>query len=277
NDAGKAAVNQGMYSVMWAQDGTIIDDLVCFRLGENHFRWVVNVTKTEEDYHHILNCALGMDVKVGNISSDTALLALQGPASLEGMGRITKADLSSLQYYWLVQTTIDPEDAEVPVIISRTGYTGERGYEIMVDRDRAPWVWDALLAAGQPLGIEPHGVAARESLRTEAGYLLNGNDMDAATNPYEAGLGWVVKLSKDFVGKDALVKIKAAGVRRRMVGLEVDGPCTIRNGYSILKNGKEVGRVSSGPLSAALTGRNLGLGYVATEHADAGTELEIEI
>jgi len=277
NDASRLAVNQAMYSVMCGQDGNVIDDLVCFRLGEMHFRWVVNVTKTDEDYHHIVKHAHGMDVKVSNISTDTALMALQGPASLEALQRITKADLSSLQYYWLVQTTIHTEHAEVPVIISRTGYTGERGYEIMVDRDRAPWVWDALLAAGQPLGIEPHGVAARESLRTEAGYLLNGNDMDAATNPYEAGLGWVVKLSKDFVGKDALVKIKAAGVRRRMVGLEVDGPCTIRNGYSILKNGKEVGRVSSGPLSAALTGRNLGLGYVVTEHAGAGTELEIEI
>jgi aminomethyltransferase len=276
NDAGKLAVNQAMYSVMCAQDGSIIDDLVCFRLGENHFRWVVNVTKTEEDYHHILKCALGMDVKVSNISSDTALVALQGPASLEVLQRITKADLSSLQYYRLVQTTIHTEHAEVPVIVSRTGYTGERGYEIMVDRDRAPWVWIALLVAGQPLGIEPHGVAARESLRTEAGYLLNGNDMDSATNPYEVGLGWTVKLDKDFVGKDALVKINAAGVRRKLVGLEVDGPCTIRHGYPLLKNGKEIGRVTSGPLSAALTGRNLGLGYVATEHAGVGTELEIE-
>jgi glycine cleavage system T protein (aminomethyltransferase) len=262
--------------VMCAQDGSIIDDLVCFRLGENHFRWVVNVTKTEEDYHHILKHALGMDVKVSNISSDTALVALQGPTSLEVLQRITKADLSSLQYYRLVQTTIHTEHAEVPVIISRTGYTGERGYEIMVDRDRAPWVWNALLAAGQPLGIEPHGVAARESLRTEAGYLLNGNDMDSATNPYEVGLGWTVKLDKDFVGKDALAKINAAGVRRKLVGLEVDGPCTIRHGYPVLENGKQVGRVTSGPLSAALTGRNLGLGYVATEHAGVGTELEIE-
>jgi aminomethyltransferase len=277
NDAGKLAVNQAMYSLMCAPNGNVIDDLVCLRLGETHFRWVVNVTKTDEDYHHILKHAHGMDVKVSNISTDTALMALQGPASLEALQRITKADLSSLQYYRLVQTTIHSEHAEVPAIISRTGYTGERGYEIMVDGDRARWVWNALLVAGKPLGIEPHGVAARESLRTEAGYLLNGNDMDAATNPYEAGLGWVVKLSKDFVGRDALVKIKNAGVRRKLVGLEVGGPCTIRNGCSIFKNGKQVGRVTSGPLSPALTGRNVGLCYVATEHAGAGTELEVEI
>jgi aminomethyltransferase len=277
NDASKLGVDQAMYSVMCGEDGCVIDDLVCLRLGENHFRWVVNVTKTDEDYHHILRHAHGMNVKVNNISSDTALMALQGPKSLEVLQRIAKADLSNLPYYSLVQTTIHTKDAEVPVIVSRTGYTGERGYEIMVDRDRAPWVWDELLAVGAPLGIEPHGVAARESLRTEAGYLLNGNDMDSKTNPYEAGLGWVVKLAKEFVGKEALTKIKAAGVRRKMVGLEVEGPLTIRNGYPIFKGGREVGRVTSGPLSAAVTGRNLGLGYVATEHSAAGTDLEIEI
>lgn len=277
NDASKLAVNQAMYSAMCSEDGNVIDDLVCMRLGENHFRWVVNVTRTEEDYHHILRHAHGLDVKVSNVSTDTALMALQGPKSLEVLQRITKADLSSLQYYWLAQTTIHTEHAEVPVIISRTGYTGERGYEIMVDRDRAPWVWDELLKVGRPLGIEPHGVAARESLRTEAGYLLNGNDMDRTTNPYEAGLGWVVKLSKDFIGKESLAKIKAAGVRRKMVGLEVEGPLTIRNGHAIYKNGKEIGQVRSGPLSVALTGRNLGLGYVAAEHADTGSDLEIEI
>ena len=135
-----------------------------------------------------------MNVEVRNISIDTALLALQGPASREVLQRITKADLAPLKYYWLTQTVIHTEHAEVPCMISRTGYTGELGYEIMVARDLAPWVWDALLMAGRPLGIVSQGVAARESLRTEAGYLLNGNDMDAQTNPFEAGLGWVVKL-----------------------------------------------------------------------------------
>ena len=277
NDASKLAVNQALYSAMCAEDGNVIDDLVCFRLGENHFRWVVNVTRTEEDYHWVLKHAQGMDVKVNNISTDTALIALQGPASLEVLQRITKADLSTLPYYWLAQTTIHTEHAEVPCIISRTGYTGERGYEIMIERDLAPWVWDELLMAGRPLGITPHGVAARESLRTEAGYLLNGNDMDKQTNPYEAGLGWVVKLSKDFIGKEALAKIKAAGVSRKMVGLEVEGPHTIRHGYPIYRNGKAVGTVTSGPLSTHLTGRNLGLGYVSSDSAENGTALEIEV
>src|SRR6185436_8652952 len=183
NDASRLAVDQALYSVMCDERGIVIDDLVCYRLAADRFVWVVNVTKTDEDYQWVLKHAQGMDVKVSNISTDTALLALQGPESREALQRIARAVLSSLKYYWLAQTSVHTRHAEVPCIISRTGYTGERGYEIMVARDLAPWVWDELLMAGRPLGIEPQGVAARESLRTEAGYLLNGNDMDAQTNP----------------------------------------------------------------------------------------------
>ncbi len=277
NDAAKLSDNQALYSVMCTENGMVIDDLVCFRLAADHFRWVVNVTKTDQDYQWVLRHSRAMNVKVSNISTDTALLALQGPESREALQRITQADLSTLQYYWLVQTTIHTEHADVPCIISRTGYTGDRGYEIMVARDLAPWIWDALLMAGRPLGIVPHGVAARESLRTEAGYLLNGNDMDPETNPFEAGLGWVVKLSKDFLGNEALARIKANGVSRKLVGLEMEGHLTIRNGYRIYRNGKEIGRVTSGPLSASLSGRNLGLGYVGIDHAEIGTEIEVHV
>ena len=277
NDAGKLAVNQALYSAMCDERGILLDDLVCFRLGPDHFVWVVNVTKTDDDHQWVLKHAQGMNVEVRNISIDTALLALQGPASREVLQRITKADLAPLKYYWLTQTVVHTEHAEVPCMISRTGYTGELGYEIMVARDLAPWVWDALLMAGRPLGIVSQGVAARESLRTEAGYLLNGNDMDGQTNPFEAGLGWVVKLAKEFIGRDALAQIAAKGVSRKMVGLEIDGPRTIRNGYRIYRNGKEVGQVTSGPLSAGLIGRNCGLGYVATADAAIGTEVEVDI
>ena len=277
NDAGKLAVNQALYSAMCDEDGNVLDDLVCLRLAADHFIWVVNVTKTDADYQWVLKHAQGMDVEVSNVSTDTALMALQGPESREVLQRITKADLGTLKYYWLTQTVIHAGHSEVPCIISRTGYTGERGYEIMVARDLAPLIWDELLMAGRPLGIVPAGVAARESLRTEAGYLLNGNDMDGQTNPIEAGLGWVVKLSKDFIGRDALVRLEANGVSRKMVGLEIDGPRTIRNGYKIYRNGKEIGRVTSGPLSPSLIGRNGGLGYVATGDAKAGTEIEVDI
>jgi aminomethyltransferase len=277
NDAGKLAVNQALYSVMCDETGAILDDLVCYRLGADHFVWVVNVTRTDENYQWVQKHAHGMDVRVSDISTGTGLLALQGPESREVLQRITRADLLPLKYYWLTQTTVHTEHAEVPCMISRTGYTGERGYEIMVARELAPRVWDELLMAGRPLGIVPHGVAARESLRTEAGYLLNGNDIDARTNPFETGLEWVVKLSKDFIGRDALARIKANGVSRRLVGLEVQGPATIRNGYRIRRNGQEIGKVTSGPLSVSLAGRNLGLGCVRAEHALIGTELEVDV
>jgi aminomethyltransferase len=277
NDAARLAVNQVLYSALCNAEGGIVDDLVCYRLGADHFVWVVNVTKTDEDYQWVLRHAHGMDVQVKNVSTGTALMALQGPNSREVLQRITRADLSSLRYYWLVQTGICTRHGEIPCLISRTGYTGERGYEIMVSRDLAPWIWDELLLVGQPLGIMEHGVAARESLRTEAGYLLNGNDMDAGTNPYEAGIGWVVKLDTDFIGRDALVRIKAEGVRRRMVGLEVEGPLTMRHGCPIFRGGHEVGKVTSGPLPAQIAGRNLGLGYIGAAHAAAGTDIEIEI
>ena len=277
NDAGRLAVNQALYSAMCDERGILLDDLVCYRLAADHFVWVVNVTKTDEDYQWVLRHARGMDVRVSNLSTDTALLALQGPLSREALQRVAQADLSSLKYYWLTQTVVHTRHAEVPCIISRTGYTGEHGYEIMVARDLAPWVWDELLLAGRPLGIVPSGVAARESLRTEAGYLLNGNDMDAQTNPIEAGLEWVVKPAKAFIGREALARIKAEGVARKLVGLEVQGHRTIRNGYPILSGGQQVGKVTSGPLSPDLCGRNLGLGYVVTARAAIGTELEIAV
>ena len=277
NDAGKLANNQALYSVMCDDNGMVLDDLVCLRLADDHFIWVVNVTKTDADYQWVLKHAQGLNVEVSNVSTDTALMALQGPESREVLQRITKADLASLKYYWFTQTVVHTGHAEVPCIISRTGYTGERGYEIMVARDLAPWVWDELLLAGRPLGIVPAGVAARESLRTEAGYLLNGNDMDGETNPMEAGLGWTVKLSKDFIGRDALVRIKANGAGRKMVGLEIEGTRTIRNGCRIYRNGKETGTVTSGPLSPGLSGRNVGLGYVQSDDAEIGTEIEVDI
>ena len=278
NDAGKLAVNQALYSVMCDERGSVIDDLVCFRLEADRFFWVVNVTKTDEDFRWVLKHAAGMDVAVRNLSTDTALMALQGPESREVLQRITKADLSTLRYYWLTPTTIYTGRAEVPCIVSRTGYTGELGYEIMAAKDHAAWVWDELLMVGRPLGILAAGVAARESLRTEAGYLLNGNDMDGVTNPFEAGLGWTVKFSKDFIGKAALDEIRKKGVARRLVGIEVQARLTVRHGYPILKDGAQIGRVTSGPLWApAADDRSLGLGYVSVEHSKAGTELEVEI
>jgi aminomethyltransferase len=277
NDAGKLAVNQVLYSAMCDEKGDVIDDLLCYRLAADHFIWVVNVTKTDSDFQWVLKHANGMDVEIRNISTDTALLALQGPSSRETLQRIAKVDLSTLKYYWIARTTLHTRHAEVPCMVSRTGYTGEHGYEIMVARDLAPLVWDELLSVGQPLGIMEHGVAARESLRTEAGYLLNGNDMDGKTNPFEAGIGWAVKLNKDFIGSDALRRVQNGPLRRQIVGLEAMGDITIRKGYRIFRDGQDIGETTSGPISRPIAGRNLGLGYVMPDCAAVGTELEFEI
>ncbi len=279
NDAARLSVNQCLYTVMCDDNGYIIDDLVCFRLGEQRFLWVVNVPKTDIDFQWIINHAQGMDVTVRNLSSELALLALQGPYASEVLQRVTKADLSKMPYYWCEQTVISTETMEVPCIVSRTGYTGERGFEICCSRDLATLVWNEFLLVGRPLGIVPHGVAARESTRTEAGYLLNGNDMDDKTYPYEVGVGWIVKFSKDFVGKEALLKVRESGVRRRLVGLEIRAADTMRYGCPIYKDGRRVGHVTSGLLSPALLNRDvsLGLGFVATEHSAVGTDVEIEI
>jgi aminomethyltransferase len=279
NDAARLSVNQCLYTVMCDEHGYIIDDLVCFRLAEQRFLWVVNVPKTDIDFQWVIKHAQGMDVSVRNLSSELALLALQGPYASEVLQRITETDLSMMSYYWCAQTVISTQTTEVPCIISRTGYTGERGFEICVSRDLATLVWNELLLVGRPLGIVPHGVAARESTRTEAGYLLNGNDMDEKTYPYEVGVGWVVKLSKDFVGKQALLRVRESGVERKLIGLEIRPPHTMRFGYPIYKDGRRIGHVTSGPLSPALLNRDasLGLGFVAAEHSAVGSELEIEI
>ena len=239
NDASRLDVNQALYTVMCNEDGHVIDDLVCLRLAEDRFIWVVNVTKTDEDYQWVLKHAEDFDVHVRNLSTDLALMALQGPYSSEVLQKVTKADLSGMRYYRLEETVIMTQAMEMPCIVSRTGYTGERGYEICVSRDLAPHLWQELIRAGRPLGILPHGVAARESARTEAGYLLNGNDMDDNTSPYEVGLGWVVKLDGDFIGRDALARVAEQGARRILVGLEVEGCHTIRHGYPILKGGRK--------------------------------------
>lgn len=279
NDATRLSVNQGLYTVMCNERGHIIDDLVCFRLAPDRFLWVVNVPKIDEDFQWIMRHAQGLEVSVRNLSSELALIALQGPYSAEVLQRVTRADLSKMRYYWCEQTMISVGTMDVPCIVSRTGYTGERGYEICVSCDLARFVWERLLLVGRPLGAIPHGVAARESTRTQAGYLLNGNDMDGRTNPYEVGLGWVVKPEKDFIGKEALRRVLAAGVERKLVGLEVGAVHALRYGQPIYKSGKEIGRVTSGPLSPRLLNReaSCGLGFVAAAHSSIGTELEIAV
>lgn len=277
NDVNKLDVNGVLYSVMCNEEGNIIDDFICYKLEEDHFLWVVNVTKTDEDLQWILKHAAGMDVEVTNVTCRKALMAIQGPNSRDILQKLTKTDLSQMKYFSLAKTVMFVQGVEVPCVISRTGYTGSLGYEIYCDREHATRVWEELILVGKPLGILPGGVAARESLRTEVGLLLNGNDMSEKNNPYEVNFGWLVALNTDFIGKEALVKISKEELTDKLVGFEIEENNTVRSGYPIFKGGKEIGSVTSGPLSRNLVGRNLGMGFVPVEHSAVGTELKIHV
>lgn len=280
----KLTDGKAMYSAFCNEQGHVTDDMVLMRLAADRFLMVVNVTMVEKDFQWVLARArdLGtLDVEVCDVSCATALMALQGPYARDTLQKVTRAKLDTIPYYSVVETEIATLGGGViPCVISRTGYTGELGFEICVARDGAPFIWEELMRVGQPFGIMGHGVAARESLRTEAGLLLNGNDMDGKTTPYEAGIGWTVDLNIDFVGKKALVTAKAAGPAKCMVGLVLDGMPTMRHGYAVYEHpegGNSVGTVTSGPLGCALTGKSLGLAYVRPELAKPGQDLYVDI
>lgn len=267
-----------MYSAFCDDNGHVLDDLVLMRLEENRWLMVVNVTMIEQDYQWIISHNDFKDATVSNVSTDMALLALQGPFSRETLQIICAANLSGMDYYTCRETQIATlEGGIVPCVVSRTGYTGELGFEICCERQYAPLIWRRLMVVGRPFGIMGQGVAARESLRTEAGLLLNGNDMDGKVTPYEAGIDWLVDMDHDFLGKDALQKALVAGPSRKMVGLVLKGRPTMRNGYRIFLGKEQIGTVTSGPINPELAGASLGLGYVRPDLAVPGQELQVEI
>lgn len=267
-----------MYSAICDDDGHVMDDLVLMRLESDRWLMVVNVTMIEKDYQWIIRHNDFSNATVVNVSTDMALMALQGPFSRETLQQICAGDLSSMDYYSVMETEIATREGGIcPCVVSRTGYTGEIGFEICCERELAPFIWRELMRAGRPFGVMGQGVAARESLRTEAGLLLNGNDMDGRATPYEAGIGWLVNFDHDFIGRDALLKAKEAGPKRKMVGLELDGKPTMRHGYRVFKGTEQAGTVTSGPISPELAGKSLGLAYVKPEFSQPGQQLEVEI
>ncbi|MCX7929509.1 MAG: glycine cleavage system aminomethyltransferase GcvT [Chlorobi bacterium] len=274
NDASKLAVGKAHYSAMCNEQGGIVDDLLVYRLGEEHFMLVVNGACEEKDWQWILTHARSFDVELRNASDEISLLAVQGPRSIDALQPITPVELSTVPYYSFVEGTL----AGVPMILSRTGYTGEVGFELYFRGDEriATSVWNAIMEAGAPFGIEPVGLGARDTLRLEKGYCLYGNDIDETTTPLEAGLGWITKLQKgDFIGRTALMVQKERGIERKLIGFIVESERFIpRNGYGIAHAGKSVGRVTSGSISPSL-GVPIGMGYVPIELAEPGTTIEI--
>lgn len=271
NDASKLEVGQAQYSAMCYESGGVVDDLLVYRFTDRYML-VVNASNREKDLEWVQSHAAPFDVEVEDASDRTALLAIQGPRAREVLGPLAGIDLESVRYYRFAEGEV----AGVPAVISGTGYTGEDGFELYLDADDAVGVWRALLTEGKGVGLVPAGLGARDSLRLEMGYALYGHELDEEHTPLEAGLGWITKLGKgDFVGRDALVGQKEAGVGRRLVGLVTTERGFPRAGYDILRQGQVVGAVTSGTMSPSL-GKGIALGYVPLELSAEGTTMEID-
>jgi len=272
NDASKLEVWQAQYSAMCLEHGGIIDDLLVYR-GPDHYMLVVNASNKEKDLAWVLKQAEAFDVAVEDKSDETALLAIQGPRAAEIVQSLTETDLNQIGYYHFALGAV----AGIEGVISRTGYTGEDGFELYIPVDGAMNLWNALMESGADKGIIPAGLGCRDSLRLEMGYALYGNDLDEEHTPLESGLGWITKLGKgDFFGRDVLVKQKEEGVSRRLVGFRLTEKGFPRHGYPITSGDEDVGVVTSGVVSPSL-GVGVGMGYVPMELSGAGTEIGIRI
>jgi aminomethyltransferase len=274
NDAGRLQVGQAHYAALTTPGGTFVDDMLVYRMAPNHFMLVVNASNIEKDYQWIAGeiAAVGQAAIV-DASSRYALIAIQGPAAREVLQPLTAIDLAAMKYYWFSHGEV----ANARATVSRTGYTGEDGYEIFVPPNMADRVWQALLEAGRAADVIPCGLAARDTLRLEAAMRLYGNDIDETTTVLEADLGWVVGWNKpSFVGRDRLREQKEQGVTRKLVGFEMVDRGIARHGHRVIRGGEPVGVVTSGTQTPFLK-KAIGMAYVPIDMTQPGTGLEIDI
>jgi aminomethyltransferase len=273
NNARKLVDGQAQYSILCREGGGVIDDVIVYRIGEEKYVIVVNAINAEKDLDWLRSNARD-DVNLEDISPRYAMIALQGPKSEELLAELSDANLPSIQHYHFHEGGITGKEC----IIARTGYTGEDGFEIFVSPADVVSVWQAILERGKPRGVLPAGLGARDTLRTEMRYSLYGHEITEETNPLEAGLGWVVKLKNDddFIGKEAIKKIKEEGLARTLVGFKMQESGIPRQGYPIKMGDREVGVVTSGTMSPSL-GEAIGIGFVPTEMRGVGTEICIDI
>jgi len=278
NDVSKLKKGKAQYTAMCYEDGGIVDDLLIYKFYDDAgYMLVVNDSNIEKDYEWITSHN-DFDADVKNQSDDTCLLAVQGPKSVETLQKLTDTDLSDISFYSFEMGTLAGFDN---VVLSATGYTGEKGFELYFDKNQVDpeAIWKAIMEAGEEFGIEPCGLGARDTLRLEKGFALYGNDITKDTHPLEARMGWLTKLDKgDFIGRSALLQAKEEGLDRKLVGLKIDDKRSIpRKGYTILDaDDNEIGFVTSGSRSITL-GTNIGMGYVAIDHAEEGNTVFVEI
>ena len=269
-DVPELSVGQGRYHVVCNHEGGIIDDALVYRLGEERFLLIVNASNLAAVLDWITpHLAQWEDVRLENVSTDYAMIAFQGPLAMDVLEEVTPADLQRLRPFRCVETFVAGKD----VLLCRTGYTGEDGFELILASRDAEATWRLLADRG----AKPCGLGARDVLRLEAGLLLHGNDMDASVNPFEAGLDRFVDLEKDdYIPGPALRRIRERGISRKLVGLETLGRGIARHGSSITDNGKPIGKVTSGTYSPTLD-KSIGLGYVPPEYASRNTRLQVDI
>ncbi len=272
NDVSKLTPGKAQYTMMLYPDGGIVDDLIIYKNADDDFMMVVNAANMEKDFNWAKD-HLPEGVELKDKSDTTGLLAVQGPKAIETLQKLTGVKLDEMEPFTFTKDKLAGKE----MILSATGYTGEKGFELYLDAEDAPAVWDAVMKAGEEFDILPVGLGARDTLRMEKKFPLYGNDIDKTTHPLEAGLGWVVKLDKDdFIGKDVLVKVKAEGLKRKHIAFKMIDKGIPRHDYTILsEEGKEIGHVTSGTHSPSL-GIGIGLGYVEFPYRKSGTKILIQ-
>ncbi len=269
NEVSKLAVDQAHYSAMCKPDGGIVDDLIVYRYADKYML-VVNASNLEKDFNW-LKSHCPASVKLENKSDDIALLAIQGPKAKDLLQALTRTNLAEIKFYWFREGEV----GGMPVTISRTGYTGEKGFELYFENQFAGKIWNAVMREGEKYGIGLAGLGARDTLRLEMKYCLYGNDIDETTHPLEAGLGWITKLTKgEFFGREVMQKAKSEGLKRKLIGIEVEGKIPARHGYEIFKDDRKIGVVTSGTFSPTLQ-KAVAMAYVETPYAEHGTALVV--
>ena len=272
NHAGKLKMSQAHYSALLYEHGGFVDDILVHKVADNHYFLCVNSSNQEKDFQHIKDHN-HFQARVDFTSDQYAQLAIQGPKALATLQKLTAADLKSIKYYWFQDGLI----SGTPARIARTGYTGEDGFEIYVPPPEAARIWNEILEAGSEFGIRPCGLGARNTLRLEAKMALYGHELSASINPFEADLGWIVKMDKgDFVGRHALLKFQKKGAQRKLVGFEMRGRGIGRDGYEIWIDEKPVGWVTSGGPAPTLN-KNIGLSYLPADKAVPGVDIQVVI
>lgn len=274
NDASKLKTNGVMYTFMCYEDGGIVDDILVYRFEEDYFYLVVNASNVDKDYDWIVKNKGNFDVVIDNVSKDVAQVALQGPKAQDILQKLVDFDLNEIGFFKLRR---DVMVAGVKCMVSRTGYTGEDGFEIYTDNDGIVTVWEKVMEAGKEYGIKPAGLGCRDTLRFEANLPLYGNELSKDITPLEAMFGFFVKLDKEnFIGKDALAKQKREGLKRKRVGFEMIDRGIPRHGYDVAVDGEKIGYVTTGYYSPTLK-KNIGFALIDSKYSGLGTNIDIII